>query len=207
MSDMIINDSVPVDKKWSELIRYNIFIMKLVEFGISLFILCLPVIIPKPQGHMYCIATGPTTVISMLFVILYLRQKVPLFMEKMYLVFQIFFTFGAFIQCFLLNLVISLMLMIIPFILSDAGVMHCLAVAPTLVLSLMFIVLYLVDQVHVVAEQLYLSQQITLTVAAFVFVLLGNDPTGAVYGLFYCHLLIALCIDIYYGFKERGMLI
>ncbi|KAH9640694.1 hypothetical protein HF086_007265 [Spodoptera exigua] len=41
MSDMIINDnsnglifldSVPVDKKWNELIRYNIFIMKLVEF-------------------------------------------------------------------------------------------------------------------------------------------------------------------------------
>lgn len=26
------SDTVPVDKKWSELITYNIFIMKLVEF-------------------------------------------------------------------------------------------------------------------------------------------------------------------------------
>lgn len=29
-------------------------------------------------------------------------------MEKMYLVFQIFFTFGAFIQCFILNVVRAL---------------------------------------------------------------------------------------------------
>lgn len=53
---------------------------------------------------MYCIATGPTVVISLLFIVLYIRRKVPLFMEKMYLFFQILFTFGAFIQCFLLNL-------------------------------------------------------------------------------------------------------
>ncbi|XP_045497766.1 uncharacterized protein LOC123695865 [Colias croceus] len=132
MSDMIINDSVPVDKKWSELIRYNIFIMKLVEF------------------------------------------------------------------------VISLILMIIPFVLSDAGIMHCLAVAPTLIISVMFIVLYLVDQVHDLAEQLYLTIQIALNIAAFVVVLLQNEPSGALYGLFYCHLLIALCIDQYYVVKERG---
>lgn len=60
--------------------------------------------ITKPIGHMYCIATGPTLVISLLFIILYLRKKVPMFMEKMYLFFQILFTFGALIQCFLLNL-------------------------------------------------------------------------------------------------------
>ena len=72
---------------------------------ISLVITILPMAIPKPQGHMYCISTGPTLVISFLFIILYLRKKVPLFMEKMYLFFQILFTFGAFIQCFLLNLV------------------------------------------------------------------------------------------------------
>ncbi|RVE51611.1 hypothetical protein evm_003743 [Chilo suppressalis] len=42
MSDMIINDSVPVDKKWNELIKYNIFIMKLVEFIIALIITILP---------------------------------------------------------------------------------------------------------------------------------------------------------------------
>ncbi|XP_072931756.1 uncharacterized protein FucTB isoform X2 [Epargyreus clarus] len=132
MSDMIINDSVPVDRKWNELIKYNIFIMKLVEF------------------------------------------------------------------------VISMLLMIIPFVLTDAGIMHCLAVAPTLVLSVIFVVLYLVDQVHDLAEQLYLLIQITLNIIAFLAVLLDQEPSGALYGLFYCHLLIALCIDQYYVIKERG---
>ncbi|CAH2106150.1 unnamed protein product [Euphydryas editha] len=98
----------------------------------------------------------------------------------------------------------SLLLMIIPFVLSDAGIMHCLAVAPTLIMSVMFIVLYLVDQVHNLAEQLYLLLQIVLNIAAFVIVLLQKEPSGALYGLFYCHLLIALCIDQYYVIKERG---
>ncbi|XP_059048595.1 uncharacterized protein LOC131843852 isoform X2 [Achroia grisella] len=133
MSDMIINDSVPVDKKWGELIRYNIFIMKLVEF------------------------------------------------------------------------VLSMVLMIIPFALNEADIIHCLAVSPTLVMSIMFIILYLVDQVHDLAEQLYLIIQITLNVVALCGALmLKQYPTGALYGLFYCHLLIALCIDAYYVIKERG---
>ncbi|XP_052749876.1 uncharacterized protein LOC116412965 [Galleria mellonella] len=132
MSDMIINDSVPVDKKWSELIKYNIFIMKLVEF------------------------------------------------------------------------VFSMVLMIIPFAMNGADTMHCLAVAPTVVMSIMFVVLYLVDQVHDLAEQLYLLIQITLNILALFSVLLKQYPAGALYGLFYCHLLIALCIDKYYVIKERG---
>lgn len=94
--------------------------------------------------------------------------------------------------------------MIIPFVLMETDTMHCLAVAPTLVLSLMFVVLYLVDQVHDLAEQLYLTLQIILTVLAFIFVLLKTSATEALYGLFYCHLLIALCIDQYYVIKERG---
>lgn len=73
--------------------------------GISLIITLLPLLLPRPEGHMYCIATGPTLIISLIFIILYIRRRVPLFMEKMYLFFQILFTFGAFVQCFLLNLV------------------------------------------------------------------------------------------------------
>lgn len=97
-----------------------------------------------------------------------------------------------------------MLLMIIPFVLTDAGIMHCLAVAPTLVVSVMFIILYLVDQVHNLAEQLYLLIQIFLNITAFVTVLLQNEPSGSLYGLFYCHLLVALCIDQYYVIKERG---
>ncbi|XP_028027190.1 uncharacterized protein LOC114240733 [Bombyx mandarina] len=100
--------------------------------------------------------------------------------------------------------VMSMILMILPFILSDAGIMHCLAVAPTLIMSLMFIILYLVDQVHDMAEQLYLAIQITLNTIALIAVFLRKYPASALYGLFYCHLLIALCIDQYYVFKERG---
>ena len=82
--------------------------------------------------------------------------------------------------------------------------MHCLAVAPTLVLSIMFVVLYLVDQVHDLAEQLYLVMQITLNILTFLYVFLNVSATGALYGLFYCHLLVALCIDLFYVIKERG---
>lgn len=100
-----------------------------------------------------------------------------------------------------------MLLMIIPFVLNDAGIMHCLAVAPTLVMSVMFVILYLVDQVHNLAEQLYLLLQIILNIAAFVIVLLDKEPSGSLYGLFYCHLLIALCIDQYYVIKERGCIL
>ncbi|CAH0579437.1 unnamed protein product [Chrysodeixis includens] len=94
--------------------------------------------------------------------------------------------------------------MIIPFVITEPEILHCLAVAPTLVLSVMFVVLYLVDQVHDLAEQLYLMLQIIFNVLAFLFVLLNTSATLALYGLFYCHLLIALCIDKYYVIKERG---
>lgn len=97
--------------------------------------------------------------------------------------------------------------MIIPFVLSDAGVMHCLAVAPALVMSVMFVVLYLVDQVHNLAEQLYLFLLIILNISAIAVVFLESEPSSALYGLFYCHLLIALCIDQYYVIKERGCII
>ncbi|XP_041978561.1 uncharacterized protein LOC121732672 [Aricia agestis] len=132
MSDVIVNDSVPVDKKIGELIKYNIFIMKIVEF------------------------------------------------------------------------VISLLLMFLPFILANPRTFHCLAVAPTLVLSVIFIVLYLVDQVHNLAEQLYLLIQIILNIAAVITIITSEKSTFVLYGLFYCHLLLALCVDQYFVFKERG---
>lgn len=72
--------------------------------GIAFILIVMPVVITRPAGDMHCIASGPTLVVSLLFIVLYIRRKVPLFMEKMYLFFQIIFTFGAFIQCFLLNI-------------------------------------------------------------------------------------------------------
>lgn len=97
-----------------------------------------------------------------------------------------------------------MLLMIIPFVLTDAGTMHCLAVAPTLVLSVMFIVLYLVDQVHDLAEQMYISIQIGFNMLALITAMLYKTASSPLYVLFYCHLLIALCIDEYYVIKERG---
>lgn len=97
-----------------------------------------------------------------------------------------------------------MLLMIIPFVLPDAGSTHCLAVAPTLLLSLMFIVLYLVDQVHDLAEQLYLTLAIIFNVLALLVVIFKKNISAPVYVLFYCHLLVALCIDQYYVIKERG---
>ncbi|CAK1596429.1 unnamed protein product [Parnassius mnemosyne] len=135
MSDMIINDTVPVDKKWNELIKYNIFIMKLIEF------------------------------------------------------------------------VISVILMTLPFALAEADTFHCLAAAPTLILSFIFIVLYLVDQAQDLAEQLYLFTQIFLNVVALLHLIIEPSSAGMYYGLFYCHLIIALCIDFYYVVKDKGCLI
>lgn len=94
--------------------------------------------------------------------------------------------------------------MIIPFVITEPDVMHCLAVSPTLVLSVMFIVLYLVDQVHDLAEQLYLLLQIIFNSISFLYVLINVTASGALYGLFYCHLLVALCIDLFYVISERG---
>ncbi|XP_047995013.1 uncharacterized protein LOC125233168 isoform X2 [Leguminivora glycinivorella] len=132
MSDMIINDSVPVDKKWNELIKYNIFIMKLVEF------------------------------------------------------------------------VISVALMAVPFMVSGTTTFHCLAVAPTLVLSLLFIVLYLVDQVHDLAEQSYLIVQIICNVFAVLSGLVSHSATLALIGLLNCHLIFILTLDLYWITRERG---
>lgn len=98
----------------------------------------------------------------------------------------------------------SSLLMVLPFILNEPGVTYCLAVSPTVVMSLMFVVLYLVDQVHDLAEQLYLMIQLVITVISLVLNLISASAVGAVYGVFLTHLLIAFAIDLYYVYKERG---
>ncbi|XP_059048596.1 uncharacterized protein LOC131843852 isoform X3 [Achroia grisella] len=132
MSDMIINDSVPVDKKWGELIRYNIFIMKLVEF------------------------------------------------------------------------VVALLLNIVPHVVEPVDVFHCLVAGPTLMLSTLIMVLYLVDQVQSEAELYYLIIELALSSMAFINLLIAAQVYGAIYGLFYIDLIIAFAMDLYYIHKERG---
>lgn len=68
----------------------------------------------------------------------------------------------------------------------------------------MFVVLYLVDQVHDLAEQLYLTIQIMANAMAFFVEFMNHTTIGAIFGLFYIHLIIALCIDLYYIIKERS---
>lgn len=97
-----------------------------------------------------------------------------------------------------------MLLMIIPYVLTDADAMYCLAVAPTLVLSLMFILLYLVDQVNNVAEELYLIIQIGINIMAIAMSMMKTTLTAPLYVVFYWHLLFALCIDQYCIIKERG---
>ncbi|KAJ2946237.1 hypothetical protein O0L34_g5173 [Tuta absoluta] len=133
MSDMIINDSVPVDKKWSELIKYNIFIMKLVEF------------------------------------------------------------------------VVALLLNIIPHVVDPVDKMHCMVSAPTLMLSLYLMLLYVVDQVLYEAEFYYVIIQLIMSVGALLNVFWVGKTAGAIYGLFYLDLIIALSMDLYYQIKERGV--
>ncbi|CAG9786013.1 unnamed protein product [Diatraea saccharalis] len=97
-----------------------------------------------------------------------------------------------------------MLLMILPFVMPQPGMSYCLAVSPTVILSVMFVVLYLVDQVHDLAEQLYICIQIVLNIIALVLNLMSNTASGAVFSLFLAHLLIAICIDLYYVIQERG---
>lgn len=99
------------------------------------------------------------------------------------------------------------MCMLIPLAVNDAGVTHCLATAPTLVMSVMFIILYLVDQMHDLAEQLYLVLQIKLNIVALIEAIHNSAPSQILYALFYCHLLFALCLDQYFIYKERGFVL
>ncbi|CAH0397771.1 unnamed protein product [Chilo suppressalis] len=151
MSDMIINDSVPVDKKWNELIKYNIFIMKLVEFVISMLLMILPFVMTRP-GIFYCLAVSPTLILSVMFVVLYLVDQVHDLAEQMYLTIQIS-----------LNVVVALLLCILPHVVEPVDVWQCLVAGPTLMLSLLIMVLYVVDQVQYEAEMYYVVIELIFT--------------------------------------------
>lgn len=95
--------------------------------------------------------------------------------------------------------------MIMPFLLKvDLNIIECIASAPTLVLSTMFVILYMVDQVHDLAEQMYLTIQISTNVAAVLFALMTTSPNASLYGMFHIHIIIALVLDLFYVTKERG---
>lgn len=94
--------------------------------------------------------------------------------------------------------------MCLPLITEPIENFHCIASAPTLMLSLFFLILYIVDQAQMEAESYYLVFQITTTTVALLSVLGKGLIQGAVYGLFYVDQLVALSLDLYYGYKERG---
>uniref|UniRef100_A0A2H1VIN5 SFRICE_001462 n=1 Tax=Spodoptera frugiperda TaxID=7108 RepID=A0A2H1VIN5_SPOFR len=200
MSDMIINDSVPVDKKWNELIRYNIFIMKLVEFVISLVLMIIPFVMTEPVIF-HCLAVAPTLVLAIVFAVLYLVDQVHDLAEQLYLILQIFFNLLA----FMIVVVVALLLNILPHVVEPLDLLHCLVAGPTVVCSTLLMVLYIVDQVQYEAEFYYVVIELFFTVLAFINLFIIGKLIGALYGLFYADLIIAFSLDLFYMRQERGI--
>lgn len=98
----------------------------------------------------------------------------------------------------------ALLLNIIAHVVEPVDVLACLVGGPTLMISLLIMVLYIVDQVQYEAELYYVSIEIVITMLAFANLFMVGKMTGAIYGLFYIDLLIAFSMDIYYMQKERG---
>lgn len=95
--------------------------------------------------------------------------------------------------------------MVMPFLLRvDLGGMVCIASAPTLVLAVMFMILYMVDQVHDLAEQMYLTLMIFINILTILFAMMTGSANSSLYGLFHIHIIIALIMDLFYVVKERG---
>jgi hypothetical protein len=99
---------------------------------------------------------------------------------------------------------VALLLCILPHVVDPVDKWQCLVAAPTLMLSLLIMVLYLVDQVQYEAELYYVGIELFVTVIAFFNLLVVGKLKGAIYGLFYIDLIIAFALDIYYMYKERG---
>lgn len=72
-------------------------------------------------------------------------------------------------------------------------------------ISTQIIILYIVDQVQYEAEFYYVIIELTITVLAFLNILIVGKIAGAIYGLFYIDLFIAFCMDGYYIYKKRGI--
>lgn len=98
----------------------------------------------------------------------------------------------------------ALLLNVIPHVVVPVDVIYCLVAAPTVMLSVLIMILYLVDQVQYEAELYYAVIELTFTIIAFCNLFLVLEVRGAIYGLFYIDLIIAFALDIYYQHKERG---
>nr|XP_037872839.1 uncharacterized protein LOC101736861 isoform X6 [Bombyx mori] len=104
----------------------------------------------------------------------------------------------------LVEFVVAMLLNIVPHIVEPVDVLACLVSGPTLMLSALIMVLYIVDQVQYEAELYYAIIEITLTALALINLFIVGKLRGAIYGLFYIDLIIAFGMDIYYMHKERG---
>lgn len=104
--------------------------------------------------------------------------------------------------------VLSLSLMLCPAGPSVVlAALQCLAAAPTLELSLVFIVLHAVEQSHPGAEQLYVLTQLALNGAAALsaaMAVTGTGGAGALCGLLHMHMVAALALDLWCQVRERG---
>lgn len=99
----------------------------------------------------------------------------------------------------------ALLLNIIPHIVEPLDVWQCLVAGPTLMLSILIMVLYVVDQIQYEAELYYIVIELVLTIIALTDLFIIGNMIGAIYGLFYVDLIIAFCMDFYYIYSERGL--
>lgn len=98
----------------------------------------------------------------------------------------------------------ALFLNIVPHVVEPVDALHCLVAGPTLILSTLIMVLYIVDQVQSEAEFYYLIIELVLTSIALLNLFIVAKIYGAIYGLFYIDLIVAFSMDLYYIHKERG---
>lgn len=90
---------------------------------------------------------------------------------------------------------------------GGTAALACLAAAPTLQLSLLFMVLHLVEQAHPRAERLFVLAQLALNGAAALAALADAATAGglgALCGLLHVHLAAALAMDLWCSVRERG---
>lgn len=98
----------------------------------------------------------------------------------------------------------ALLLNILPHVVTPVDILQCLVAGPTLMLTTQIMVLYIVDQVQYEAEFYYVIIQLLITIVAVINLFVIGKLVGAIYGLFYADLIIALSMDLYYITKERG---
>lgn len=81
---------------------------------------------------------------------------------------------------------------------------ECVSAAPTLVLAFMFLILYLVDQVQNLIEQMYLMIMIIANLAAAAVSMIAKHEAEIIYGIIHIVLVLVMMIDFIVIIKERG---